>query len=63
MPDQQELAAEEILGGVPEDKQFVCSNRPILKNLEELKTALLRMDKDTFHSHCPESRNDFANID
>ncbi len=40
---------------------FVLSGDKVLKNLDELVTALKNMDKATFEYHVNDSKNDFAN--
>jgi len=40
---------------------FWVNNGPILKNIRDLKNALLAMSEDTFKYHVNEEKNDFAN--
>ncbi len=39
---------------------FWVNNGPILRNLKDLRDALLTMSKETFRYHVNEEKNDFA---
>jgi len=52
---------EKRLGDVSEEKRFWCQDGRVLKNLQELETALREMEDDTFRHHVSEARNDFSN--
>jgi hypothetical protein len=56
-----EEIARKMLGDVPEDKQFYCSDGRVLKNLNELSTALAEMSDETFNYHSNETKTDFSN--
>lgn len=43
-----------------EQSSFWVNNGPILKNLKDLKNALLNMNKETFGYHVNKEKNDFA---
>lgn len=43
-----------------EQSSFWVNNGPILKNLKDLKDALLNMNKETFSYHVNKEKNDFA---
>jgi hypothetical protein len=50
-----------ILADIPNSKQFyVTNNKGILRNLQDLETALLNMDDATFNFHVTKDRNDFS---
>lgn len=53
--------AEGRLGNVPDDKRFWCSDGRVLKNLQELETALIEISDETFRQHSNEAKNDFCN--
>ena len=53
--------AAKRLGDVPQDKQFLCQDGRVLKNLRDLEVAFRQMSDDTFHHHATETRNDFSN--
>ena len=52
--------ARRMLGDVPDDKRFWCSDGRELKNLLELETALKEMSEETFRYHSNENKNDFS---
>jgi hypothetical protein len=52
--------AKRRLGDVPDDKRFWCHDNKIIKNLKELRKALIDMSDETFHYHSGEGRNDFS---
>jgi hypothetical protein len=52
--------AKRRLGDVPDDKRFWCRDGRSIKNLEELRQALIDMSDETFHHHSGEERNDFS---
>ena len=54
-------AARQRLADVPGDKQFWCNDGRILKNLEELATALEQMSDDVYRFHVNEVKSDFSN--
>jgi len=54
-------AAARMLGDVPEDKRFYCSDGRVLKNLVELNMALVEMSDDTFAYHSNNEKMDFSN--
>jgi len=56
-----EEIARTLLGDVPGDKQFWCSDGKILKNLPELATALVQMSPETFKYHSNSQKKDFSN--
>ena len=56
-----EEVARKMLGDVPEDKQFYCSDGRVLKNLTELSIALAEMSDETFSYHSNDTKTDFSN--
>ncbi|HXZ30120.1 MAG TPA: DUF5752 family protein [Dehalococcoidia bacterium] len=52
--------AKRYLGDVPNDKRFWCHDGKTIKNLRELRKALIDMSDETFHYHLGEGRNDFS---
>jgi hypothetical protein len=52
--------AKRRLGDVPNDKRFWCHDGKVIKNLKELRKALIDMSDETFHYHLSEGRNDFS---
>jgi len=52
--------AKRRLGDVPDDKRFWCHDGKNIKNLRELRKALIDMSDETFHYHSGEGRNDFS---
>lgn len=52
--------AKRILCGVDGERCFWVNNGPVLKNLDELYTALSEMGKDTFSHHVSKDKNDFS---
>ena len=52
--------AKRRLGDVPDDKRFWCHDGKFIKNLRELRKALIDMSDETFHYHLGEGRNDFS---
>jgi hypothetical protein len=52
--------AKRRLGDVLDDKRFWCHDGKSIKNLRELKKALIDMSDETFHYHSGEERNDFS---
>jgi hypothetical protein len=52
--------AKRRLGDVPDDKRFWCHDGKNIKNLRELRKALIDMSDETFHYHLGEGRNDFS---
>jgi hypothetical protein len=53
--------AERRLGDVPDDKRFWCRDGKDIRNLRELRKALIDMSDDTFYYHSGEERKDFSN--
>lgn len=53
--------AERMLGDVPPEKCFWCSDGGVLKNLAELEAALKEMAEETFRYHSNEAKSDFSN--
>jgi len=53
--------AEKMLGDVPREKSFWCSDGRVLRNLRELEAALRDMGEETFGHHSSETHNDFSN--
>lgn len=53
--------AERRLGDVPDDKCFWCHDGKGIKNLRELRKALIDMTDETFYYHSGEERKDFGN--
>ncbi len=56
-----EEVARKMLGDVPEDKQFYCSEGRVLKKLTELSIALPEMSDETFSYHSNDTKTDFSN--
>jgi hypothetical protein len=56
-----EEIALKILGDVPDDKKFYCSDGRVLKNLGELNKALAEMSEETFNYHSNAVKSDFSN--
>jgi len=52
--------AQRMLGNVPQDKQFWCSDGRVLKSLPELEVALREMSEETFRNHSSEVKSDFS---
>jgi hypothetical protein len=52
--------AKRRLGDVPDDKHFWCHDGKSIKNLAELRKALIDMSDETFHHHLEGERNDFS---
>jgi hypothetical protein len=52
--------AKKRLGDVPDNKRFWCHDGKVIKNLRELRKALIDMSDETFHYHSGEGRNDFS---
>jgi hypothetical protein len=53
--------AVKMLGDVPGENWFWCYDGRVLKNLQELETALKEMGEETFRYHASEAKNDFSN--
>jgi hypothetical protein len=53
--------AERRLRDVPDDKRFWCHDGKDIKNLRELRKALIDMSDETFCYHSDEERKDFNN--
>ena len=56
-----EEIARRMLGDVPGDKQFYCSDGRVLKNLLELGAALAEMSDETYSYHSNDTKTDFSN--
>jgi hypothetical protein len=52
--------AKRRLGDVPDDKRFWCHDGKVIKNLRELRKALIDISDETFHYHLSEGRSDFS---
>ena len=52
--------AKRRLGDVPDDKRFWCQDGKSIKNLGELRKALVDISDQTFHHHSGGGRNDFS---
>jgi hypothetical protein len=52
--------AKRRLGDVPDDKRFWCHDGRSIKNLGELRKALIDMSDETFHYHSGRETNDFS---
>jgi len=52
--------ARKMLGEVPEDKRFYCSDGRIMKNLPELELAFKEISEGTFCYHSSETKSDFS---
>ena len=52
--------AKRRLGDVPDEKRFWCHDGKTIKNLRELRKALVDMSDEAFHYHLGEGRNDFS---
>jgi len=48
------------LSDVPDDKVFWRHDGGVIRNLEELATALRQMTEETFHYHATADKNDFS---
>jgi hypothetical protein len=53
--------AEEMLEDVPKEKRFWCRDGQVLRNMQELETALKEMTEGAFRYHSNETKNDFSN--
>ncbi|MBI2850831.1 MAG: hypothetical protein HYX80_07310 [Chloroflexi bacterium] len=56
-----EQIARKMLGDIPEDKRFYCSDGRVLKNLGELASALNEMNDGTYSYHSNADKTDFSN--
>ena len=52
--------AKRRLGDVPDEKRFWCHDGKVIKNLRELRKALVDISDETFHYHLSEGKNDFS---
>jgi hypothetical protein len=52
--------ARRRLGDVADDKRFWCHDGRNIKNLGELRKALIDISDETFHHHSAGDRNDFS---
>jgi Family of unknown function (DUF5752) len=52
--------AKRYLRDVPDDKRFWCHDGKTIKNLRELRKALIDISDETFHYHLSGGRNDFS---
>jgi len=53
--------AEKMLGKVPDQHVFRCSDGRIMTNMQELADALTDMSEETFAYHSNEQKQDFSN--
>jgi hypothetical protein len=53
--------AERLLGKVPDEYVFRCSDGRIMNSMQELGDALNLMSDDTYSYHANAERNDFGN--
>ncbi|MEK6946644.1 MAG: hypothetical protein AABX32_03470 [Nanoarchaeota archaeon] len=53
--------AKNILSNVPEDKVFWLNNGGVLRNLQELSSALADISEETFGYYVNNEKNDFKN--
>ena len=53
--------AKNILSNVPEDKIFWVNDGRILRNLNDLSSALADISEETFIYHVNKEKNDFKN--
>ena len=53
--------AEKMLGKVPVEHVFRCSDGQIMTNMQELADALADMSDETFAYHSNEQKQDFSN--
>ena len=61
MPRITKEIAGKMLGEVPNEKQFYCTDGGVVKNLPELELALKEMSEETFCYHSSETKSDFSN--
>ena len=61
MPRINKENAKNILSNVPEDKIFWVNDGRILRNLNELSSALADISEETFIYHANKEKNDFKN--
>jgi hypothetical protein len=52
--------AERLLGDVPEEYAFRCSDGGVFRNMRELGVALDNMTDETFAYHSSQSKSDFG---
>lgn len=52
--------AHKFLSDIHDQRAFWVNNGPVIKNLDELKLALRKMDQKTFMHHLNKEKNDFA---
>jgi len=52
--------AKRRLADVPDDKRFWCHDGKVIKNLRELRKALVDISDETFRYHLAGGRNDFS---
>ena len=52
--------AEKRLEDISGEKRFWCQDGRVLRNLQELESALREMADETFGHHVSEARNDFS---
>jgi len=53
--------AKNILSNVPEDKVFWVNDGRVLRNLQDLSSALANISEETFAYHVNNEKNDFGN--
>ena len=61
MARMTKTVAQRMLGDVPQDKRFWCSDGRVLKNLSDLEAAFKEMSEETFQYHSNEAKSDFSN--
>jgi hypothetical protein len=61
MADKAIKNTKSLLADVPQEYVFWCCDGRILKNVEELRDALLAMSDETFVYHACSEKNDFHN--
>ena len=57
----QKLDVGKLLGNVPEQYVFYVHDGRILRNMDDLNTALGTMPDETYAYHANEQKNDFSN--
>ncbi len=57
----QKQDALKLLGNIPDQYVFYVHDRRILRNMDDLKTALETMSDETYAYHSNEQKKDFSN--
>ena len=52
--------AKKMMGNVPKEQTFKCSDGQTLQNMQELETALRSMADETFSYHSNGNKSDFS---